>query len=139
MKIDLVVESKIAETSRVQQLAAMFDVPPSDKSRLEWHGELPIEHAPWSVGLIVGPSGSGKTSIARQLFANHFDVPLEWKTGAVIDDFDSQFGIEQVSGVCQAVGFNTIPAWMRPFAVLQMVSVSGSRSPGDCSNCRTLS
>jgi GNAT superfamily N-acetyltransferase len=118
MRIDLVVESELSQTSRVQQLQAMFDVPAAEKSRLEWHGELPIESHPWNVGLIVGPSGCGKTSIARQLFADHFDVPLAWQGGAVIDDFPARLGIDQVSSVCQAVGFNTIPAWMRPYRVL---------------------
>jgi len=96
----------------------MFDVPPAEKSRLEWHGELPIEDQSWNVGLIVGPSGCGKSSIARQLFAKQYDVPIEWSAGAVIDDFAKRFGIAEVSAVCQAVGFNTIPAWMRPFSVL---------------------
>jgi len=36
----------------------------------------------------------------------------------VIDDFDDRFTIHDVTSVCQAVGFNTIPAWMRPFDVL---------------------
>jgi GNAT superfamily N-acetyltransferase len=118
MKIDLVVESQIPDSSRVAQLSAMFDVPPAEKSRIEWHGELPIEQQPWNVGLIVGPSGCGKTSIGRQLFGDHYEVPLAWSRGAVIDDFSKSFGIQEVTAACQAVGFNTIPAWMRPFAVL---------------------
>jgi len=36
----------------------------------------------------------------------------------VIDDFAKRFSIEAVTNACQAVGFNTIPAWMRPFRVL---------------------
>ena len=74
--IDLVVESKIERTPRVMQLEGMFDVPPTEQSKLEWHGDLPIEDGAWHVGLIVGPSGSGKTLIARQLFAEHYHVPL---------------------------------------------------------------
>ena len=116
--IDLVVESKIERTPRVMQLEGMFDVPPTEQSKLEWHGDLPIEDGAWHVGLIVGPSGSGKTLIARQLFAEHYHVPLSWQKGAVVDDFDSVFSMEDISKVCQAVGFNTIPAWMRPHKVL---------------------
>jgi GNAT superfamily N-acetyltransferase len=119
VKIDLVVESELSESSRVQQLSAMFDVPPAKKSRMEWHGELPIDNnLPWNVGLIVGPSGCGKTSIARQLFGDHYDVPLKWGAGSVIDDFPKQFGMQDISAMCQAVGFNTVPAWMRPYGVL---------------------
>jgi hypothetical protein len=36
----------------------------------------------------------------------------------VIDDFAGTLSMEQVSSACQAVGFNTIPAWLRPFYVL---------------------
>lgn len=118
MRIDLVVESSVPQTGRVQQLSAMFDVPPSEKSRLEWHGELPIEAQKWNVGLIVGPSGCGKSSIARQLFGESYEPALAWSDGAVVNDFASRFSIADVTKVCQAVGFNTIPAWMRPFSVL---------------------
>lgn len=117
-RVDIVVESSIPQTSRVQQLSAMFDVPPAEKSRLEWHGELPIERDDWNVGLIVGPSGCGKSSIARQVFGANYEPSLAWSGGAVIDDFSKQLPIDAVTGACQAVGFNTIPAWMRPFHVL---------------------
>jgi GNAT superfamily N-acetyltransferase len=118
MRIDLVVQSEISRSGRVRQLEAMFDVPPAEKSRIEWRGELPIEADDWNVGLIVGPSGCGKTSIARQCFAERFHPEMDWKAGSVVDDFAKSSSMQQISGVCQAVGFNTIPAWMRPFAVL---------------------
>jgi ABC-type lipoprotein export system ATPase subunit len=94
----------------------MFDVPPQEKARLTWSGEVDIESKPWNVGLIVGPSGCGKSSLLRHMFGAPAD--LAWSAPSVIDDFDKQYGIEAIAGVCQAVGFNTIPAWMRPFAVL---------------------
>jgi len=118
MRIDLVVESEVSPSSRVAQLEAMFDVPPAAKSRMEWHGDLPIEQEPWNVGLIVGPSGCGKSTISKQLFGEAYETPLDWTSGSVIDDFDKRFGIGEVTNACQAVGFNTIPAWMRPYAVL---------------------
>ena len=114
--IDIVVRSEIEKTARVRQLGAMFDVPLQDVTKLEWHGSLPIEDDDWRIGLIVGPSGSGKTTIANQLFGAH--VPLEWRSKSVIDDFAKCLSIEQISSVCQSVGFNTIPAWMRSYDVL---------------------
>jgi GNAT superfamily N-acetyltransferase len=36
----------------------------------------------------------------------------------VIDDFGRAHTVEAVAKICQAVGFNTIPAWLRPYAVL---------------------
>jgi ABC-type ATPase with predicted acetyltransferase domain len=35
-----------------------------------------------------------------------------------IEDFPKGVSISQIAEICQSVGFNTIPAWMRPFAVL---------------------
>jgi len=36
----------------------------------------------------------------------------------VIDDFDDSLSMEDIARVCQSVGFNTIPSWLRPFSVL---------------------
>jgi len=118
MKIDLVIDTDISRSPRARQLDAMFDLPPADKCHLEWHGDLPIEEQPWNVGLICGPSGSGKTSIARQLFGANYHPELEWHGKSVIDDFASSLKMDEISSACQAVGFNTIPAWLRSYAVL---------------------
>lgn len=112
--IDLVVESALDPTTRVRQVCSLFDVPLPASSRLEWHGAAPIEDAPWSVGLIVGPSGAGKSSIARHLFGER--PSFAWTDRAVVDDLPGT--LNDVGAVCQAVGFNTIPAWLRPHAVL---------------------
>jgi len=110
------VESKLQRTPRVMQLEGMFDVPPRDVLRHEWNGELPIDEREWNVGLIVGPSGAGKSTIARQLFG----APVEdtWGKGAVVDDFAKTLSIQDVSDACSAVGFDTIPSWMKPYHVL---------------------
>jgi predicted ABC-type transport system involved in lysophospholipase L1 biosynthesis ATPase subunit/GNAT superfamily N-acetyltransferase len=115
---NIVVETPISNSSRCRQLEGIFDVPRADKCRLEWKAELPFDDMEWNVGLIVGPSGSGKTSIARQLFGAHYESPIEWGAASVIDDFASELKIDAIANVCQAVGFNTIPAWMRPYHVL---------------------
>ena len=114
--VDLVVSSKLTRTPRVMQLEGMFDVPPQKKLVHEWHGEVPLDEKPWNVGLIVGPSGAGKSSVMRQLFGESKSFP--WKAGSVIDDFDKARGIQEIADVCSAVGFNTIPSWMKPYAVL---------------------
>jgi len=114
--VDLVVETDISNSTRVKQLSAMFDVPLVEKARLQWRGDIPIEGLDWNIGLIVGPSGSGKSTIARRVFGEH--VTFEWNGASVIDDFDKRFSMQDISSVCQAVGFNTIPAWLRPYRVL---------------------
>jgi len=94
----------------------MFDVPAREKTCRRWAGELPLDARPWNVGLIVGPSGCGKSSIMRQIWG---DMPaLEWGAASMLDDFDAQLSVEDIARTCGAVGFNTIPAWLRPFRVL---------------------
>lgn len=114
--VNVTAEIKIVRSARVKQLETMFDIPPAKKSRREWHGNLPIEKKPWQIGLIVGPSGSGKSTILNESFRR--PSCLEWKSNSVIDDFHKSYSIDDVTRVCQAVGFNTIPAWMRPHVVL---------------------
>lgn len=114
--IDLVVETKISTSVRAAQVSSMFDVPAQETARLEWRGEFPIEDRPWNVGLIVGPSGSGKSTILREVFGA--PAEFEWSGASVIDDFDRSHNVNDVAQICQAVGFNTIPAWLRPYGVL---------------------
>jgi ABC-type ATPase involved in cell division/GNAT superfamily N-acetyltransferase len=96
----------------------MFDVPVQTTQRLEWHGQLPLTERPWNVGLIVGPSGCGKSTIGKHLFGNAMHHTFNWTGASVIDDFPAHVPIEHIANICQAVGFNTIPAWLRPFHVL---------------------
>jgi ABC-type ATPase involved in cell division len=113
---DIVVESDIPRSGRIAQLEGLFDVPKAKTSTLRWGGSLPIEDFKWNVGLIVGPSGCGKTTILQHVFGSPKIV--RWDKRPVIDNFDSAFNVRDISEICQAVGFNTIPAWMRPYRVL---------------------
>lgn len=115
-QVDLVVETKLDRTPRVKQLSGMFDVPAQEKLSHHWKGELPIDEKPWNVGLIVGPSGAGKSSVTRQLFGE--PKTFEWKAGSVCDDFSKTYSIQDIADSCSAVGFNTIPSWLKPFNVL---------------------
>jgi GNAT superfamily N-acetyltransferase len=114
--VDLLVESKIKITPRIQQLSGMFDAPIGAKLSHRWKGDVPIDDRDWNVGLIVGPSGVGKSSVMRQLFGPAID--LTWKAPSLIDDFDKKFGIQEITDACSAVGFNTVPSWAKPYAVL---------------------
>lgn len=116
--IDILIDYKVSRSTRCQQLDAMFDVPPQERSKLEWKADIPFEKEDWNVGLIVGPSGSGKTTIAKKLFGTEYHPKLEWGEGAVIDNFRNDLSISDIAEVCSSVGFNTVPAWMRPFHVL---------------------
>src|SRR5215831_16338820 len=114
--IDFVVETALDHSARVKQLSGMFDVPAREKLSHHWKGNLPIDEREWNVGLIVGPSGAGKFSVAKKLFGEQ--PSKDWKALAVVDDFDEKLSIETIASACSAVGFNTIPSWMKPYAVL---------------------
>lgn len=116
MRIDINVESDVSRSARVKQLESLFDCPVKEKTSVSWSGDFPFESAPWNVGLIVGPSGAGKSTILREAFGEM--KRFEWTGKSVIDDFSSKLNLQAVSDICRAVGFNTVPAWMRPYAVL---------------------
>jgi GNAT superfamily N-acetyltransferase len=67
----------------------------------------------WSIGLIVGPSGSGKSTLLKEFGS---EEQVEWDADkAVCSHFRNA---EDAQERLSAVGFNTIPAWMRPFHLL---------------------
>jgi ABC-type ATPase involved in cell division len=115
MIISAQVETDVSLSPRARQLRGMFDVPEGGHQTLSWMIDAPLEDRVWNIGLIVGPSGSGKSTILKT-----FGQPTElsWSGGSVIDDFRSDLGMRDVAEACGAVGFNTIPAWLRPFSVL---------------------
>jgi ABC-type thiamine transport system ATPase subunit len=94
----------------------MFDAPVAEKSSLRWSFDFPYESDPWNVGLIVGPSGSGKSTVMRSVFG--MPEPLAWSSPSMIDDFAKGLSVSDISDALGSVGFNTIPAWTRPFSVL---------------------
>lgn len=117
--VNIVIESKVSTSVRARQVGAMFDAPVHEKCRLEWKLNLPIEDGegePWNVGLVVGPSGSGKSTVLKNVWGA---LPeLAWKSVSVVDDFAATLKMDRIAEACSAVGFNTIPAWMRPYQVL---------------------
>ena len=117
-RIDCIVETEISTSVRARQICGMYDVPNNNRCKIEWNINAPIEDKEWNVGLIVGPSGSGKSTIARHLYPEQMAQELEWNGKSIIDDFAKDIDIEKIAEACSAVGFKTIPAWLRPFRVL---------------------
>lgn len=116
--IDHIIKSNNVLSVRAKQVCGMFDVPVDQKSELKWKIKAPIEDKKWNIGLIVGPSGCGKTTIGKHLYPDLIDKKLQWNGSSVIDDFNDNFTLEQITKAFSSVGFNTIPAWLRPYHVL---------------------
>src|SRR5206468_9062098 len=99
MNANIVVETPIIETTRVQQVRGMFDLAPAAASRLEWNVNLSLHERAWNLGLIVGPSGCGKTTIARHLFVECSDDEPLWsrlERLAVVDAFPDTMPIKDI-------------------------------------------
>lgn len=116
--LDVVVGSDVDLSIRARQVCGMFDCPPQKKQTLRWQAELPLDKQPWSIGMIVGPSGCGKTVCARSLFPKEYAAKFKWQGETVIDSFSPKHSVEAISTALNSVGFSTIPAWLRPHAVL---------------------
>lgn len=119
MKVDISVESRVSTSVRARQVGAMVDAPVDEKCSLRWELDLPIadgEGDPWNVGLVVGPSGSGKSTVMKHVWGAQ--PTIGWGGASVVDGFAPGLTMDKIAEVCSAVGFNTIPAWMRPFHVL---------------------
>jgi hypothetical protein len=116
VNIDITIETPISGSIRAAQVSSMFDVPAAERATMNWQGSVPIEERPWHVGLIVGPSGAGKSTILNRSFG----IPsvFDWPGASVLDDFGPDHTVDELAAICQAVGFNTIPAWLRPYGVL---------------------
>lgn len=123
MKIDITLPPIVNDTPRVRQLQAMFDTPSYAGKSSRIVGTLDFPET-WNVGLITGPSGAGKSTLAKQIWGT-VAYP-EWsKDRGVIEDFfvsshpdDPGPSMSDVTEALGSVGFNTIPAWMRPFHAL---------------------
>lgn len=116
MKIEFSVSSDIKKTARVAQVESMFDCPLESKTSVSWNFDLPIETDNWQIGAIIGPSGSGKSSVLSRAFGD--PTSYEWGNCAVVDAFDKRFSLSEIVACMSSVGFNTVPAWVRPYSVL---------------------
>src|SRR5215469_9524852 len=119
MKADITVSSPVHRSPRVLQVAGMFDVPVEAKTTLSWHASLPVEERDWNIGLITGPSGAGKSTLARHLWPDAIAREADWPADtALVDAFPAHMSIRDVTGLLNAVGLASPPAWLRPYRTL---------------------
>jgi ABC-type polar amino acid transport system ATPase subunit len=104
---------KITPDALTHQVVTDFDIlnfTGSSVFQVPTIGTLPDT---WGIGLIVGPSGTGKSSLLRS-FGQAADI--QWQQDkAVVSHFASY---DDARNRLMAVGFNSIPSWLRPYHVL---------------------
>ena len=112
---DIVKENHPQNTCRVSKVEADFDVKP-EHSTEHFVGNITIPEK-WNVGVIVGGSGTGKSTIAKELFGDKMVGQLEYSAASVIDDMPN-VGINEITKMFYAVGFGSVPSWLKPYSVL---------------------
>lgn len=109
-------KSNVDETFRVKKIMADFDVK-KEHSNEHFIGNIEFPEN-WQIGVIVGGSGTGKTTIAKELFKNELITNFEYKAKSVIDDMPKDKSMEEIEKMFYAVGFGSVPSWLKPYNVL---------------------
>jgi GNAT superfamily N-acetyltransferase len=104
--------SQVITDDITKSISAMFDYQFDGRSVFEVP-KMPAVPSEFGVGLLVGPSGSGKSSLLRGFGKEQTHL---WADNmAVASHFaDADDAAERLA----AVGFNSIPSWLRPYHVL---------------------
>jgi ABC-type ATPase with predicted acetyltransferase domain len=113
---NIIKKSEIDKTFRVAKVMADFDVK-LEHSTENFIGTIEIPEN-WNIGLIVGASGTGKTTIAKELFKDILINNFEYKSKSVIDDMPKDKSVEEIEKMFYAVGFGSVPSWLKPYNVL---------------------
>lgn len=114
LKFEFSYRTKINNSFRCKSLIGQYDLENKETIQtFSGHYKLPEK---WNIGLIVGNSGSGKTSIAKNVFGDFHNC--KWNDEPLIDNFDKNKSMEEITRALGSVGFNSVPYWLKPFNVL---------------------
>ena len=113
---DIIKTADIKKTYRVARIMGDYDVKLSHANE-HFVGEIKMPDD-WKIGVIVGGSGTGKTTIAHELFGEHMVEDFEWSAFSVVDDMPKQCNMDEIEKMFYAVGFGSVPSWLKPYAVL---------------------
>lgn len=114
--IDIVKNIDIDNTYRVSRIMADFDVKTEHLKR-EYHLQIDLPQE-WQIGLICGGSGTGKTTLAKEWFKDWYTEKAHYEAKSVIDDMPKTATMDEIEKMFYAVGFGSVPCWLKPYAVL---------------------
>lgn len=101
--------SRIQTDAITDEISKAFDFDFDGSTTFEVPSLTPPD-TDYAIGLIVGPSGSGKSTLLKQ-FGDDEEVVWE-RSRAICSHFKTS---EEAQNRLSGVGFNSIPAWMRPY------------------------
>lgn len=113
---DIVKTCDIDKTFRVAHVMGDFDVDPKHTEE-HFTGQINFPDD-WQIGAIVGGSGTGKSTIAKELFQEQLISGFEYSAKSVIDDMPKGVSVQDIERMFYAVGFGSVPSWLKPYAVL---------------------
>lgn len=113
---DIVKKSEIDKTFRVARIMGDFDIKLEHVNE-RFVGSINLPEK-WNIGVIVGGSGTGKTTIAQALWGDIVNNKYDYTAKSVIDDMPKHSSIEEIERAFYAVGFGSVPCWLKPYAVL---------------------
>lgn len=114
LKFEFSFSCKPSDSFRCRSLIGQYDLNNEEYiQKFSGNYKLPKK---WNVGLIVGGSGTGKTSIVKKCFGEQ--EQKKWNNKAIIDNFDKNLELDEITYCLGSVGFNSIPYWLKPYEVL---------------------
>lgn len=114
LKFEFSFKTKLTDSFRCKSLVGQYDLENNETTQ-QFKGDYKLPEK-WNVGLIVGNSGTGKTSIAKNVFGE-FNKTI-WDDKPIIENFNQELKMDDITFALGSVGFNTIPYWLKPFNVL---------------------
>lgn len=113
---DIVRQCHPENTFRVSKIQADFDVK-TEHTQEHFVGDIDLPEQ-WNIGVVVGGSGTGKSTIAQTLWGKYVeDCGCGYTHASVIDDMP-QTSIDEITRMFYAVGFGSVPSWLKPYSVL---------------------
>ena len=112
---DIVKKTNVKSSFRVEKIKADFDVK-SEHANEHFVGRIDYPEN-WHIGAIVGASGTGKSTIARDVYGEQNIANYQYTHASVIDDMPD-VDISTITKMFYAVGFGSVPSWLKPYNVL---------------------
>jgi len=113
---NIIKEHTPKKTFRVASVIDSFDIKQS-KTYQEFIGSIDLDFD-WNIGIIFGASGTGKTTIAKEILGNDYYVTENYNSDSILDDMPSNCSIDEITKTFCAVGFGSVPSWLKPYSVL---------------------